>query len=124
MKQLCYSLFTAGSLALLMPSVQAAVIRHVPIDSPADAQRKAARARKAMAREKVATANKAALLTRHSSGTQTAKFHSSLRELLGFEDSKAANLHAKLDRQLHQHQKHLKVKAKIAAKARRAHAHA
>jgi hypothetical protein len=112
-----YTLFAAASLALFAPAVHASALGN---EDPTEA------ARKATAREKVATAAKdakAAKNTKKSSMRRLRKLKATLNHgmlvLLGLEDSKAVTSPAKLNRQLHAHQKHLKSKAKMEAKARR-----
>ncbi|GAA4025819.1 hypothetical protein GCM10022409_07280 [Hymenobacter glaciei] len=112
-----YVLFAAASLALVAPSARATT---PGTDDPTET------ARKATAREKVAAAAKAAKAAKavkKSSAYRFYKFKAGLNHsmlvLLGLEDSKAITSPAKRDRQLHIHQKHLKTKAKLEAKARR-----
>ena len=111
-----YTLFAAASLMLLTPTTHAVALRS---DDPTEA------ARKATAREKVATAAKAAKATKtvKKSARRFRKLKATLNHgmlvLLGLEESKAVTSPAKLSRQLHAHQKHLKSKAKSEAKARR-----
>ncbi|MCI1186597.1 hypothetical protein MON38_04145 [Hymenobacter sp. DH14] len=112
-----YTLFAIASLTLLAPTGHAANLR---TDDPTEAARKTA------AREKVVTAAKAAKAAKtakKSTAYRFRKFKATLNHgmlvLLGLEDSKAVTSPAKLNRQLHIHQKHLKTKAKLEAKARR-----
>ena len=112
-----YVLFAAASLTVLAPAARATTIR---TDDPTET------ARKATAREKVATAAKAAKAAKavkkasaHRFRKLKAGLNHSMLVLLGLEDSRAVTSPGKLDRQLHIHQKHLKTKAKLEAKARR-----
>lgn len=113
-----YTLLAAGSLMLAAPTASHATSRYTT-DEPTEA------ARKATAREKVATAAKAAKDAKATkkSSHRLRKFKAGLNHsmlvLLGLEESKAVTSPAKLNRQLHIHQKHLKTKAKFEAKARR-----
>ena len=112
-----YALFAVASLTLLPPTARAAAPSN---DDPTEM------ARKATAREKVATAAKAAKeakavkksSARHSRKSKNNLSHTFL-VLMGLEESKAITSPAKRDRQLHILQKHLKTKAKLEAKARR-----
>jgi hypothetical protein len=114
MKTLC-TLLAAGSLLLLSPAMRAAP--GIAVDGPTEAARKSA------AREKAATAASTAKATRKTSSHRFRRFKSALNHnlmaLLGLEERKAVTSPAKLDRQLHIHQKHLRAKAKIDARARR-----
>ena len=107
-----YTLLAAGSLLLLSPATHAT--RRPTIDEPTEAARKTA------AREKAATAAKA---TKKSAAHHSRKFQAKLSHsvlvLLGLEESKAVTSPAKLNRQLHIHQKHLRAKAKMDAQIRR-----
>ena len=112
-----YTLVTAASLALLTPAAHAALPN---TDEPTEA------ARKATARERVATAAKeakAAKAVKKSSSRRFRKFTTKMNHgmlvLLGLEESKAVTSPAKLNRQLHALQKNLKAKAKTEAKSRR-----
>lgn len=112
-----YVLLAAASLTLLSPTARATP---PGTDDPTEG------ARKATAREKVATAAKAAKADRavkKSSSHRSRKFKSGLNYsmlvLLGLEEKKVVTSPAKLDRQLHNLQKHLKTKAKMEAKERR-----
>lgn len=112
-----YTLFAAASLTLLAPTAYATAPR---TDDPTET------ARKATAREKVATAAKAAKAARAAKKSSSHRFRKlttnlnhGMLVLLGLEESKAVTSPAKLNRQLHIHQKHLKTKAKLEAKARR-----
>jgi len=112
-----YALLAIASLNLLAPASHATALR---TDDPTEM------ARKATAREKVASAAKAAKAARKSKKSTayrfrklTATLNHGMLVLLGLEESKAVTSPAKLNRQLHIHQKHLKTKAKLEAKARR-----
>ena len=114
-----YALFAAASLTLLTPTAHATA---PGTDDPTET------ARKATARAKITTAAKAARAVKaakKSSSHHFRKFKAGLNHgilvLLGFEDSKAVTSPAKLIRQLHIRQQHLKTKAKMEAKARRRH---
>lgn len=115
--KILYALFAAASLSLSGPVAHAAA---PGTDNPTEM------ARKATAREKVASATKAAKAARavkKTSSHRFRKFKTNLNHnmlvLLGLEESKAVTSPAKLTRQLHIHQNHLKAKAKLEAKARR-----
>lgn len=109
-----YALCAAASLMLLAPTARATA---PGTDDPTEM------VRKATAREKTATAAKAAKAVKKSASRRSRKFKSGLSHgmlvLLGLEESKAVTSPAKLDRQLHARQKHLKAKAKLESKARR-----
>lgn len=112
-----YVVLAAASFSLLAPTARAIV---PGTEDPTET------ARKAPAREKIANAAKAAKATKavkKSSYRRLRKFKAGLNHsmlvLLGLEERKAVTSPAKLDRQLHIHQKHLKAKAKLEAKARR-----
>ena len=114
-----YTLLAAGSLLVLAPAASQAA-RRPATDTPTEKPTKVA------AREKVATAKAAAKATkaaRKSSAHRMRKFSAGLNRavlvLLGLEDSRAVTSPAKLDRQLHAHQKHLRVKTRMEAKSRR-----
>lgn len=126
MKAYFYSLLTIGSLLATAPA-QATTGPSSP-DNPTDIQRKTA------ARAKVAEAKKAAAAaaatkrsvwykTRKSTTKVTNKLGYAMLVVLGLEESKAVTSPAKLTRQLHAHQKQLKMKARITARARRARVH-
>ena len=110
-----YTLLAAGSLLLFSPATHAAP--GAITDEPTEAARKGA------AREKAATAAKAAKATRKISSYRFRRFKTNLNHnlmaMLRLEESKAVTSPTKLDRQLHIHQKHLRAKAKMDAKARR-----
>ena len=112
--KLLYALAAAASLTLLAPAAHATT---PGTDDPTEMARKAA------AREKVANAAKAAKSVKKSSSHRFHKFTASLNRnimvLLGLKESKAVTSPTKLNRQLHIHQKHLKTKARMEAKARR-----
>lgn len=114
-----YTLLAAGSLMLSVPTAASHATSRYTTDEPTEA------ARKATAREKIATAAKAAKNARaakkssHRFRKLTAGLNHGVLVLLGLEESKAVTSPAKLTRQLHIHQKHLKTKAKLEAKARR-----
>ena len=121
MKAYLYSLLTIGSLLATAP-VQATAGPLAFTENPAEVQRKTA------ARAKVAEAKKAAAATRKNSSwantrKATNKVQRAMMVILGLEESRAVTSPAKLTRQLHVHQKHLQLKARIAARARRARAH-
>ena len=114
-----YTLLAAGSLMLSVPTAASHAASRYTTDEPTEA------ARKATAREKIATAAKAAKNARtakkssHRFRKLTVGLNHGVLVLLGLEESKAVTSPAKLTRQLHIHQKHLKTKAKLEAKARR-----
>ena len=121
MKAYFYSLFTIGSLLATAPA-QATAAARTFTENPAEVQRKT------VARAKVAEAKKAAAATKkHSSWANTRnatnKVQRAMMVILGLEESRAVTSPAKLTRQLHVHQKHLRMKARITARARRARTH-
>ena len=118
MKAYFYSLLTVGSLLATAPA-QATTSPPIFTENPAEIQRKTA------GRARVAEAKKAAAFTtKHSNWAKTrkapAKLERAMLVLIGLEDSKAVTSPAKLSRQLHAHQKQLKLKARLTARARRA----
>ena len=127
MKHFLYSVLTISSLLLFGPaSVSATPARHSLSDTPADVQRKAAaREKKTAAREKVAAAKKASKLQRLAvkSRKATNKLQRTMLVILGLEDSKAVTSPSRLRRQLHAHQKQLKTRARLAARAHRHRTH-
>ncbi|MEL5996016.1 hypothetical protein [Hymenobacter segetis] len=113
-------------LLLGPPSASAANTRHSLNDTPADVQRKAAtREQKAATREKAVAARKASKMQRLAvkSRKVTNKLQRAMLVILGLEDSKAVTSPARLHRQLHAHQKQLKSRARMAARAHRHRAH-
>lgn len=127
MKHLLYSVLTISSLLLFGPaSAIAAPARHSLDDTPADAQRKtAAREQKAAAREKAVAAKKASKMQRLAVKSRKVgnKLEHAMLVILGMEESKAVTSPARLHRQLHAHQKQLKLRARMAARAHRHRAH-
>ena len=118
MKAYFYSLLTVGSLLTTAPA-QATISVRTSTENPAEIQRKTA------ARAKVAEAKKAAASTaKRSVWAKTRKARTKLGRtmlvVLGLEESKAVTSPAKLTRQLHAHQRQLKMKARLNARARRA----
>lgn len=117
MKTYLYSLLAIGGMLLLMPTpAPARPTRMLVTDNPAEIQRKAA------ARERVAVAKKAVALKRTSSGSSrkgAIRLRRAMLVLLGLEERKAVTSPAKLDWQLHLHQKQLKMKALLESRARR-----
>ncbi|GAB3725515.1 hypothetical protein GCM10027594_07000 [Hymenobacter agri] len=107
-------------LALTPLSSQAA--RSLMPDNPTETMRKAAAREKAATKAKAKEA-KAAKKSKRSVAYRFRKlstgFNHAVLVLVGLEDSKAVTSPAKLNRQLHIHQKHLKAKARMEAKARR-----
>lgn len=116
-----YACLVAGSLLALTPLSSQAARSLVP-DNPTETMRKAAAREKAVAKAKAKEA-KAAKKTKKSAAYRFRKFSAGFNHamlvLVGLEDSKAVTSPAKLNRQLHMHQKHLKAKARLEAKARR-----
>ena len=110
-----------GSLLTTAPA-QATISVRTSIENPAEIQRKTA------ARAKVAEAKKAAASTAKRSvwaktrKSRTKQLGRTMLVVLGLEESKAVTSPAKLTRQLHAHQKQLKMKARLNARARRARA--
>ena len=80
-------------------------------------------ATKAPTREKAGTLRAAKKGHKKNAGLRMRRFSSGLNHafmvFLGLEDSKSVTSPAKLNRQLHAHQKHMKIKTKLEAKARR-----
>ena len=118
MKAYFYSLLTVGSLLTTAPA-QATISARTSTENPTEIQRKTA------ARTKVAEAKKAATSTaKRSVWAKTRKARTKLERTmlvaLGLEESKAVTSPAKLTRQLHAHQKQLKMKARLNARVRRA----
>jgi hypothetical protein len=117
MKAYFYSLLTVGSLLTTAPA-QATISVRTSTENPAEIQRKTA------ARAKVAEAKKAASTAKRSVWAKTRKARTKLGRtmlvVLGLEESKAVTSPAKLTRQLHAHQRQLKMKARLNARARRA----
>ncbi len=113
-----YTFLAAACLLLLTPATSRA--SRPSTDTPTEA------ASKAPARDKriAAKAAKAAAKATHKKNSHHARHLSAglnhaFLVFLGMEDSKAVTSPAKLNRQLHAHQKHLKIKTKLEAKARR-----
>ena len=107
-----------GSLLTTAPA-QATISVSTSTENPAEIQRKTA------ARAKVAEAKKTAASTaKRSVWAKTRKARTKLGRtmlvVLGLEESKAVTSPAKLTRQLHAHQRQLKMKARLNARARRA----
>ena len=125
MKAYFYSLLTAGCLLATAPA-QATTSTRSLTENPAEIQRKTA------ARAKVAEAKKAAAVaaattkgsvwykTRKATSKATSKLQRAMLVVLGLEESRTVTSPAKLTRQLHAHQKQLKFKARVIARARRA----
>lgn len=117
MKTYLYSLLAIGGMLLLTPT-PARATRVLSTDNPTEIQRKAA------ARERVAVAKKAATLKRTSSSSSrkgAIRLRRAVLVLIGLEERKTVTSPAKLDWQLHMHQKQLKMKAVLASRARRRH---
>ena len=127
MKKL-YPLFVLGTCLLFAPNASWSATRPAT-DTPTEAQRKATReqaavAKKAAASEKAATKKTASKRTfSRRLHKINAGMHHALLVALGMEESKAVTSPAKLNRQLHLHQKHLRLKARMDAKARRRRSH-
>ncbi|GAA3993383.1 hypothetical protein [Hymenobacter antarcticus] len=126
MKAYFYFLLTIGSLLATAPA-QATTGPASP-ENPTEIQRKTA------ARAKVVETKKAAAAaattkrsvwskTRKSTAKVNNKLGYAMMVVLGLEESKAVTSPAKLTRQLHAHQRQLKMKARINARARRARVH-
>lgn len=114
-----YAILAIGSLVLLQPIASQAA-RRPATDEPTEAARKAPNREKAVK----AAAAKAAKATHkknsaHHMRRLSAGLNHAFMVFLGLEDSKAVTSPRKLNRLLHVHQKHLKVKARLEAKARR-----
>lgn len=127
MKHLLYSILTISTLLLFgAPSANAAPARHSLNDTPADVQRKAAaREKKTATREKVATAKQASKLKRMAVKSRKVKnkLQRAMLVLVGLAESKAVTSPARLRRQLHAHQKQLKTRARLVARAHRHRSH-
>ncbi|WP_216680137.1 hypothetical protein [Hymenobacter siberiensis] len=130
MKHILYSILTISALFLLGPaSATAAPTRHSLSDTPADVQRKAAaREKQTAAREKVVAAKSAKQASKMQrlaikSRKVTGKLQRAMLVFLGLEESKAVTSPARLRRQLHSHQKQLKARARMAARAHRHRTH-
>ena len=107
-----------GSLLTTAPA-QATISARTSTENPAEIQHKTA------VRTKVAEAKKAAASkAKRSVWAKTRKARTKLGRtilvVLGLEESKAVTSPAKLTRQLHAHQRQLKMKARLKARARRA----
>ena len=126
MKTYFYSLLTAGCLLATAPAQATSRARNFT-ENPAEIQRKTA------ARARVAEAKKAAAAvaastakgsvwykTRKATSKATSKLQRTMLVALGLEESRAVTSPAKLTRQLHAHQRQLKIKARINARSRRA----
>ncbi|MBF9219874.1 hypothetical protein [Hymenobacter ruricola] len=126
MKKYLYS-FALGTFLILAPGgAYAASARLTAPDNPAEVQRKAAaREQKAAAREKVAAAKQVSKMKRLSVKTHrfTAKLNHVMLVVLGMEESKTVTSPRQLKRQLHAHQKQLKMHAKMGSRARRSRTH-
>lgn len=111
-----YTLLAAAGLLLLTPAASRASRPYTdtPTEtaskSPARAQRMAAKAATKATHKKSAA---------HRMRRLTSGLNRAFLVFLGLEESKAVTSPAKLNRQLHAHQKHLKVKTRLEAKARR-----
>ena len=117
----CFLLALLAVGGLLAPA-QAAVSPRALTENPIETPRKAA------AQTKMAKAKKAAATTAKRSGRfkarkLSARLQRTLLVVLGLKESKAITSPAKLTRQLHAHQQHLKAEARSNARARRARAH-
>jgi hypothetical protein len=127
MKKFFYAVLATSGLLFFAPShVSAAPTRTVLIDNPAEAQRKAAaREQKAAAREKAAAARQVSKMKKLSVKTSrfAAKAEHVLMVVLGLEESKSVTSPHKLKRQLHAHQKQLKMRARMGARSRRTRTH-
>ncbi|MFD2721453.1 hypothetical protein ACFST9_22250 [Hymenobacter monticola] len=125
MKKYLYSFVLGATLIFAHGAAQAAGFPATP-DNPTEMQRKAAAAeRKAAAREKVAAAKQVSKLKKLSvkSNRFAAKVEHVMLVVLGLEESKSVTSPRQLRRQLHGHQKQLKLHAKMQSRARRGRAH-
>lgn len=117
-----YAYLVASSLLAFAPTSSQAARSTMP-DNPTESTRKAAAREKAATKAKAAKEAKAAKKNKKNAAYRFRKFGSGFNHavlvLVGLEDSKAVTSPAKLNRQLHMHQKHLKAKARMEAKARR-----
>lgn len=114
MKLFVYALFTLGTVFTLASEPAQAASRHTRTDSPAEAQRKEASASSAI--------TKKSSVFKHNSLRKLnigKKVSHAMRVLLGLEESKAVTSPAKRNRQLHAHQRHLRMLARMASPSRR-----
>ena len=127
MKKHLYALLAIVGLLCLNPDLAPAAGLRLPTpDSPTEMQRKAAAAeRKAAAREKIAAAKQVSKMKKLSvkSRRLTAKLEHVMLVMLGLEESKSVTSPRQLRRQLHGHQKQLKLHAKMQSRIRRSHTH-
>jgi hypothetical protein len=126
MKKNLYS-FVIGALLVFAHSAVQASASYLPTpDSPTEMQRKAAAAeRRAAAREKVAAAKQVSKMKKLSVKTNrfAAKVEHTMLVVLGLQESKSVTSPRQLRRQLHGHQKQLKLHAKMQSRARRSRTH-
>ncbi|MBF9141990.1 hypothetical protein [Hymenobacter properus] len=126
MKRHLYS-FVLGALLIFAHSAAQAANSYLPTpDNPTEMQRKAAAAeRRAAAREKVAAAKQVSKMKKLSVKTNrfAAKMQHVMFVVLGLEESKGVTSPRQLRRQLHGHQKQLKLHAKMQSRIRRSHTH-
>ena len=112
-----------GCALLGLTPISSQASRSLVPDNPTEATRKAAAREKAATKAKAVKEAKAAKKNKRSAAYRfqklSAGFNHAVLVLVGLEDSKAVTSPAKLNRQLHMHQKHLKAKARMEAKARR-----
>lgn len=117
-----FHFYTLLTIVGLLATAPAQATNRTTPDSPAEIQRKTA------ARAKVAEAKKAAKATRSRSAwavtrKATNEVQHAMLVVLGLEESRAITSPAELSRQLHANQRHLRAKAMLNARARRARAH-
>jgi len=127
MKKHLYSLVLSGFFLFACNAAQAATARvTLTPDSPTETQRKSAvRAQKAAAREKAVAAKQVSKMKRLSVKTNrfAAKMEHVMLVVLGLQESKGVTSPHQLRRQLHGHQKQLKLHAKMQSRVRRSHTH-
>ncbi|MBJ6111537.1 hypothetical protein JAO73_21125 [Hymenobacter sp. BT523] len=125
MKKYFYAVLAASGLLFLNPAAASASLPHsLLIENPAEAkaERKAA---KAAAREQAAAAKQVSKMKKLSVKSHRLgnKLEHLMLVVLGMEESKTVTSPRQLKRQLHSHQKQLKTRAKLSARARRSHTH-
>jgi hypothetical protein len=126
MKKHLYSFVLSTLLIFAHGAAQASTSYLATPDSPTEMQRKAAAAeRRAAAREKIAAAKQVSKMKKLSVKSRrfTAKLEHVMLVVLGMEEAKTRTTPHQLRRQLHGHQKQLKMRAKMQSRIRRSHTH-
>ncbi|UOQ99080.1 hypothetical protein MUN81_06205 [Hymenobacter sp. 5317J-9] len=127
MKKQLLSLLLSGFFLFACGAAQAATARaKATPDSPTEVQRKAAvRAQKAAAREQATATKQVSKMKKLSVKSHRLgnKLEHLMLVVLGMEESKTVTSPRQLKRQLHSHQKQMKMRAKLSARARRSHTH-